>query len=351
MIQIECPVCKTKCKNVWIHINAKEDKEHIEYLQKLYDRIDYYLKHTNLLYGEIINELEKEGFPRISSSIIRIRNKKLDDPDRGIKIMALRRTGNNNPVHYPGVREKISNSVKTLWEAGVYEKRINGMLGITGEKSHNYNYKLHTPKYLAEKNYNNFLSNFQDITKCSKCGATNVKINVHHIDENHKNFLISNLEPLCVNCHMKHHYTWAKQPFITIGKKFKFASSHRLPNHPDKCNDWHGHEWILEVCIRKRINDETGMVMDFSDLKEIVTTEIIDNFDHNIINEFVTIPTAENILVYIWEQLMFNSLLKGICELSLWESADSVAKITTDGMLSIFSSKVESYMKTKSLKK
>lgn len=41
--------------------------------------------------------------------------------------------------------------------------------------------------------------------KCSLCGETNKKLDIHHIDGNYKNNNIENLEYLCRSCHMKQH--------------------------------------------------------------------------------------------------------------------------------------------------
>ena len=76
--------------------------------------------------------------------------------------------------------------------------------------------------------------------------------------------------------------------------------------------------------------------MDFSDLKKIVKKHVISKLDHSYLNDTLSNPTAENLLVWIWNQLMFKGLLKGLYSIDLWESKDSVATITHKDMLSIF---------------
>jgi len=170
-------------------------------------------------------------------------------------------------------------------------------------------------------------------------------MNVHHIDEDHKNFLPSNLEPLCIPCHTSYHYKYQKGLFMTISKQMEFDSSHYLPNYDGRCANNHGHRFRLEISIRKRVDKRSGMVMDFKILKNIIKQHVINYFDHDLINNYIENPTAENIILWIWEKLMFNGMLKGIVCIKLWETPDSCCMINTNDMLSIFSSNVEYYLK------
>lgn len=72
---------------------------------------------------------------------------------------------------------------------------------------------------------------------------------------------------------------------IRITKKFSFETGHALYGYDGKCKNVHGHSYKLSVTvIGKPIQDNNnvkyGMVIDFSDLKKIVKTEIVDVFDH-----------------------------------------------------------------------
>jgi 6-pyruvoyltetrahydropterin/6-carboxytetrahydropterin synthase len=252
--------------------------------------------------------------------------------------------GENNPAKRLVVKNQISNSIKDRWDEGRYTQRINGMKGMQGELSPQWKEEIHNPLYLARVKYVSFLSQYEDTTICRRCGEKK-KINIHHVDEDRNNFLPSNLEPLCVPCHTHFHYSLQKQPFISIGKTFTFASAHRLPSYEGACHNWHGHEWSLEVVIRKRIDKKSGMVLDFSVLKKLVTEYIINKVDHNMVNNVIKNPTAENILIWVWDTLMFDAHLKGIEKISLWETPSSVATLTKEGMLSILSHNIEEYWK------
>lgn len=258
-----------------------------------------------------------------------------------------KKMGDDNPARRKNVRDKIACSVKKQWDEGAYKDRVNGMTNICGDLHPNYKAEIHTLEYLAETRYVQFLKQYQDVSVCSKCGRKKedgYKIQVHHIDEDRSNFLPSNLEPLCVHCHMLHHYTKDKTPFISIGKLFSFAAAHFLPNYEGPCANLHGHEWRLEIVIEKRIDKDTNMVMDFGDLKQIVNKHIVNQLDHSYVNDVVPHPTAENMLIWIWEILVFVGLLKGLKEISLWETPTSRATLNKEGMLSIVKQKIEDYV-------
>lgn len=72
---------------------------------------------------------------------------------------------------------------------------------------------------------------------------------------------------------------------IRITKQFNFETGHALYGYDGKCKNVHGHSYKLSVTVvGSPIADTShvkyGMVIDFSDLKKIVTEEIVDVFDH-----------------------------------------------------------------------
>jgi 6-pyruvoyltetrahydropterin/6-carboxytetrahydropterin synthase len=164
---------------------------------------------------------------------------------------------------------------------------------------------------------------------CIFCGENNVT-NIHHIDEDHDNFLLTNLEGNCVPHHMDKHYGSRKTPYVNIVKMFTFDSCHHLLNYDGACSRLHGHTYKIEVAIRNRINIHTGMVMDFGDLKKAIKTFVVDILDHQNLNEVIPElnPTAENMLFWIWDKLERDALLKGLWKIRLWETPNSFAEIT-----------------------
>ena len=72
---------------------------------------------------------------------------------------------------------------------------------------------------------------------------------------------------------------------IRITKQFSFETGHALYGYDGKCRNVHGHSYKLSVTvigepITDTENVKYGMVIDFGDLKRIVKSEIVDQFDH-----------------------------------------------------------------------
>jgi len=66
----------------------------------------------------------------------------------------------------------------------------------------------------------------------------------------------------------------------------------------------HGHTYRLKVFIKGDLDPKLGWIMDFKDLKEALLP-VIDQLDHKLINNIKGLdnPTAENITVWIWQQI------------------------------------------------
>jgi len=107
---------------------------------------------------------------------------------------------------------------------------------------------------------------------------------------------------------------------VTVSRKAHFNAAHRLYNNEwsdarnaavfGKCANpnFHGHNYELIVSVKGEIHAETGFVMDMKVLKDLIQSEIEEQFDHKNLNEEVTEfktlnPTAENISVVIWNKL------------------------------------------------
>lgn len=119
-----------------------------------------------------------------------------------------------------------------------------------------------------------------------------------------------------------------------------FSAAHRLynPNFSDdenlrifgKCSNpnWHGHNYTLEVVVAGEIDPETGYVIDLKKLKTIIIENVIKHVDHKNLNtetEFMRdlIPTAENITIAIWNQLV-NKIPKGkLFSVKLYETENN----------------------------
>ena len=92
----------------------------------------------------------------------------------------------------------------------------------------------------------------------------------------------------------------------TVTKRMEIAGSHQLTlPYESKCENLHGHNWIITVtCQSERLSDY-GMVMDFTAIKQLIH----DKLDHKNLNQvFDFNPTAENIAEWVCDTLNYNFL-------------------------------------------
>ena len=107
---------------------------------------------------------------------------------------------------------------------------------------------------------------------------------------------------------------------VTISRRAHFNAAHRLYRKDwsmeqndaifGKCNNanFHGHNYELIVSVTGEIDKETGYVLDVKILADIIKEDVEDQFDHKNLNldvpEFKDLnPTAENIVVVIWNKI------------------------------------------------
>jgi 6-pyruvoyltetrahydropterin/6-carboxytetrahydropterin synthase len=109
-----------------------------------------------------------------------------------------------------------------------------------------------------------------------------------------------------------------------------FSAAHALRGYKGKCENLHGHNWRVKVCVSGQKLDKTGMLVDFTDLKSAVDA-VLTKLDHVNLNEVSpfnnTNPTAENIASYIYDGLAKYRLPQiKISYVEVWESETSSAK-------------------------
>tara|TARA_B110000263_G_C15208438_1_gene464062 strand:+ start:616 stop:1026 length:411 start_codon:yes stop_codon:yes gene_type:complete len=107
---------------------------------------------------------------------------------------------------------------------------------------------------------------------------------------------------------------------VTVSRKAHFNAAHRLYRKDwtdeknriifGKCSNpnYHGHNYELIVSVKGEINSDTGYVIDINVLKNIIKVYVENEFDHKNLNIDVpefhdTIPTAENIVVVIYDKI------------------------------------------------
>jgi 6-pyruvoyltetrahydropterin/6-carboxytetrahydropterin synthase len=107
---------------------------------------------------------------------------------------------------------------------------------------------------------------------------------------------------------------------MRLDVEFYFAAAHRLPRYEGPCFRLHGHNYKFFVTVEGEVDPRTGMIADFSAIKEVVGQEVLARADHRNLNDVLDNPTAENIARWIWEVLAPR--VPGLCEVRLYEIPD-----------------------------
>ena len=93
---------------------------------------------------------------------------------------------------------------------------------------------------------------------------------------------------------------------MDVFREFGFEAAHRLPCVPEghKCARLHGHSFRVEVHVVGDVDPDSGMVIDFADIKAAFAP-LHDQLDHRYLNEVDGLdnPTSENVARWIWERL------------------------------------------------
>lgn len=131
-----------------------------------------------------------------------------------------------------------------------------------------------------------------------------------------------------------------------VTREIDFCYGHRLLNYEGKCKHLHGHNGRAVITIESAELDQRGMVLDFSDIKRVVSNWIDTNLDHRMIlrrddparaaleqlGEPLFLvdenPTAENIARLIFDYTKSQGF--PIVEVRLWETPRCFATYSDD---------------------
>ena len=131
----------------------------------------------------------------------------------------------------------------------------------------------------------------------------------------------------------------------SIYRRQTFNAAHRLhnPAWDDETNkkvfglcnnpNYHGHNYVVILKITGEIDQDTGYVMDARDIKDLIEEEVIEPFDHRNLNldvpEFQKMnPTAENIVMVIWNKLRARLESRFDLAVTLYETENNYVEYT-----------------------
>ena len=95
-----------------------------------------------------------------------------------------------------------------------------------------------------------------------------------------------------------------------VAREFTFDAAHFLTDYYGKCERMHGHTYKLAVTLEGKVQSN-GLLIDFVVLKRIVKKRVLEKLDHHLLNDVVKNPSAERVVMWIWDQLKdLQKLLK-----------------------------------------
>ena len=110
----------------------------------------------------------------------------------------------------------------------------------------------------------------------------------------------------------------------------RIAAAHFLENYNGKCENLHGHNWVIRVYVKGNELDETGLLIDFTLIKKALE-DVSEKLDHTLLNDneffMENNPTAENIARWYFEGLsgLLNKKDVKVSKVTVWESEKQAA--------------------------
>lgn len=112
-----------------------------------------------------------------------------------------------------------------------------------------------------------------------------------------------------------------------VSAQVEFSAAHHLLAYEGgKCEEQHGHNWTVEVCVKGDILDKSNILVDFKALKNDLR-EVLSDLDHHDLNEIPDFknesPSSEFIANYIYYRMKEKYV--ELYRVSVWESRGSCA--------------------------
>ena len=112
---------------------------------------------------------------------------------------------------------------------------------------------------------------------------------------------------------------------FTLCVKDSFSAAHRLEDYHGKCEELHGHNFLVEALFEGNNLDTCGMAIDFKILKDYLK-DILGGLDHKYINDVPFFKkrasSSEYLAMYVYGELkrkIGNGPVR-LTEVRVWES-------------------------------
>ena len=98
-----------------------------------------------------------------------------------------------------------------------------------------------------------------------------------------------------------------KQPIWRLRVREDFSSAHALRHYQGKCENIHGHNFSVEVCVEgDKLAPDTEMLLDFKIIKQELKA-VLSLLDHKNLNDTPPFdaqnPSSENLARFIYQEL------------------------------------------------
>jgi 6-pyruvoyltetrahydropterin/6-carboxytetrahydropterin synthase len=113
---------------------------------------------------------------------------------------------------------------------------------------------------------------------------------------------------------------------VTIKKSF--SAAHLLKEIGGKCEELHGHNFLVEISVKAESLNEEGLLIDFRVVKRW-TDEVLEALDHKYLNELEyfknTNPSSEEIARFLYERIgeKARQAKVALSKVTVWESENS----------------------------
>jgi 6-pyruvoyltetrahydropterin/6-carboxytetrahydropterin synthase len=116
---------------------------------------------------------------------------------------------------------------------------------------------------------------------------------------------------------------------LTLEWRTHFDAAHHLPGYDGPCSRMHGHRWEVLLILGPFTEDDLdgqGIAYDFRELKRGDAAQVIERYDHALLNDILTPPSAERLAFHLFDALRAAQV--PVLVVKVYESPDACAVAT-----------------------